>query len=62
MGAGWNKRDFTKADHRGQEDARKDDGGLVKDGDQIDSERSRDQEGPRIDQQQLKSLRGEVDN
>lgn len=55
MGAGWNKRDFTRR-------ITADRGGLVKDGDQIDSERSRDQEGPRIDQQQLKSLRGEVDN
>ena len=27
MGAGWNKREFTEADHRGQEDARKEDGG-----------------------------------
>lgn len=33
---GWNKKEFTKADHRGQEDARKEDGGRRQNvGDQI---------------------------
>ena len=27
---GWNKKEFTKADHRGQEDARKEDGVVAK--------------------------------
>ena len=35
MGARWNKREFTEVDHRGQEDARKEDGGRRQNGDQI---------------------------